>query len=267
VRPQIGLIPIGENPVTGLWEFVHLQSGGEPMLDGDGLALRHDNGNLHLTPDTGIVFVLVPGRGYGDGIYLTELAPYFISKYELTQRQWDRLAVSRGAVDSRDLEGMPATNISWNDINAMWGRELGWCTFPSELQWEHACRGDRATRWWPGDDPQCLIGVANVLHESELHAETARLQPVGLLLPNPFGLHDVHGNVREWCGDTHEASTRMRFGDGLRDEGVNMTHRRVLRGGCYGEGASFAGSAFKASNIPGSRSPSDGVRPVRGVTP
>ena len=273
LTPQAGLLPLGANPVTGLWEFVHLQTGAEPQLGLDGRVLRDAEGRLSLTPETGMVLVLLPGgrvpvadsksQYQADWIPRVELSPFFLSKYELTAEQWDRVSTRRGGHYTDGKTMTPANNISWDDISALWPRELGWCGFPSETQWEYGCRGGTATTWWTGNEEESLKGSGNVRFDNTY----SDIVPVGTLRANGFGLHDVHGNVWEWCGDTYSATADPRTGDGLRDDGVASSVIRVLRGGRWYASPDHAGSAFRNGNSPGYCNEDYGLRPSRGITP
>jgi|GEM_PF-339598 len=270
LTPQAGLLPLGANPVTGLWEFVHLQTGVEPKLGVDGRVLRDAEGRLSLTPETGMVLVLLPGgrvpvadskdQRQADWIPHVELSPFFLSKYELTAEQWDRVSTRRGRHYTDGKTMTPAKNISWDDISALWPRELGWCGFPSETQWEYGCRGGTATTWWTGNKEKSLKGAGKVDYLSGI-------VPVGTLRANGFGLHDVHGNVMEWCGDTYSATADPRAGDGLRDDGVENSVYRVLRGGSFSFAATLARSAYRFNRTPTYQNGFLGVRPSRGITP
>jgi formylglycine-generating enzyme required for sulfatase activity len=274
LTPQTGLLPLGENPVTGLWEFVHLQTGVEPQLGADGRVLRDAEGRLSLTPETGMVMVLLPGgrvpradskdQEQEDWIPNVELSPFFLSKYELTADQWDRVSLRRGMHDTDGKSLTPANDISWDDISAMWSRELGWCGFPSETQWEYGCRAGTATKWWTGNDAKSLVGAANVSHDNKT---STNIQPVNTLRANGFGLHDVHGNVWEWCGDTYSADAVPRVGDGLRDDGVESSVRRVLRGGDGFDSPAIARSADRYGRTPVYSNLGSGLRPSRRITP
>lgn len=268
LTPQAGLLPLGENPATGLWEFVHLQSGSEPMLGADGRVQRSPEGHLTLTPETGMVLVLLPGgrvpkadsdeQEQEDWITSLELAPFFLSKYELTAEQWDRLSLRRGYSYTGGNSLTPANMISWDDITLMWPRELGWCDFPSEMQWEYGCRAGTTSTWWTGEDKAVLSSAANLGDD---------IASIGGLRANAFGLHDVHGNVREWCGDTYNANAKVRVGDGLRDDGVDSSPYRSNRGGGWYDALVSAGSAARLHGAPVNRVRDFGLRPSRRITP
>jgi serine/threonine protein kinase len=100
LTPQEGLIPIGPDRESGLWEFGHLETGR--------IAERDAAGRLASGPDTGLVFVLIPGGSAGE--------PLFISRHPMTRAQWQR--VTRGAEDRAAGEpGLPATRISWHEAH------------------------------------------------------------------------------------------------------------------------------------------------------
>ena len=271
LTPQAGLLPLGENPATGLWEFVHLQSGTEPVLGADGRVQRSPEGHLTLTPETGMVLVLLPGARVPESDSLSQyqqewitsldLAPFFLSKYELTQEQWNRLSPLHNYLEwGNDMT--PARAISWDDINLMWRRELGWCDFPSEMQWEYGCRAGTTSTWWAGNEAKDLQGAENV-------EESDGELPVGTLRANAFGLHDVHGNVTEWCGDTFYALVPPRTGDGLRDEGVveGDYAGRVSRGGSCAGTTEYSTSASRLENDRSYPYRFTGLRPLRRITP
>jgi formylglycine-generating enzyme required for sulfatase activity len=131
-----GLVPLGRNEASGLQEFYSPDTG---ALEVHGLPLpeRDARGRCRLGPHTGMVFVLVPGGDFEVEPGATRsLAPYLISRWEVTRAQWARLRAD-GRTDARELawhdpsndfpfvqreagvEGSPATppghDLDWND--------------------------------------------------------------------------------------------------------------------------------------------------------
>jgi formylglycine-generating enzyme required for sulfatase activity len=136
---------------------------------------------------------------------------------------------------------------------------------PSEAQWEYGCRGGTTSVYWCGDAKESLQGVANLSdaygksHGNEVWGEwepwlddgqTAHAE-VGSYRANAFGLHDVHGNVWEWCLDGHADYSRSAAKDPVGpSEGARL---RVIRGGGYFNGAAIARSAFRLASSPAFR--------------
>ncbi len=114
----------------------------------------------------------------------------------------------------------PAVLLSWSDAEAFcrWlsEREGRRYRLPTEAEWELAARGGADADpgpWWFGDDPARRANVADASLAAVVPAmpETEAwndgfpfLSPVGSFPANPLGLHDVHGNVWEWCLDPHD---------------------------------------------------------------
>ncbi len=92
-------------------------------------------------------------------------------------------------------ESQPVQFMVLEDAEAMaeWLRKTSGAQYavPTEEQWEFACRGGTATPWHYGDNPDSSPRFAWNL------SNAATAKPVGRLLSNPFGLHDLHGNVVE----------------------------------------------------------------------
>jgi formylglycine-generating enzyme required for sulfatase activity len=266
LTPQLGLVPIGPDPDSGLWEFAHLATG-EP-------ARRGADRKLVLRPEVGLVLVLLAGgrvpvaanASDRQDASLTEidLDPFFLSKYEMTQAQWSRIrGWERSGRAERTPSLMPASDLSWDDCQVALQGNAGWLRLPSEAQWEFGCRATTTTTWWPGDRAEDLLGVAHLAFDREDNS-AGGAQAIGALRANPFGLHDVHGNLWEWCQDALGSSAR-RTGDGLRDEAGAAN--RVGRGGAFWNGAANARSSLRSGSAPDNRDGARGLRPARGITP
>lgn len=302
LTPQLGLLPLRRDARSDLWEFVDLMTGIEPERD-------PATQELLLTGETGVVFVLIPGGtglmgsqaqdvgaphfvqahlSHENPLHEVTLAPFFLSKYELTQGQWLRFTGDNPSYynPTSNLEGHqhdlvhPVERVTWNDCTLELGH-LG-LELPTEAQWEYAARAGSTTAWAPGDEREYLEGYANLADQAaeragavwpevgdwpELDDGWAASARAGSFEPNAFGLFDMHGNVWEWCADSYEESylTPERPGDGLREGAVGTT--RVNRGGSYKHTAEKARSSYRNQSAADLVADVMGLRPARALQP
>jgi len=121
--------------------------------------------------------------------------PYYVGRYEVTQEQW-KLVMGRNP-SNFEGEGCPVDSVSWDDCQ-IFLRRAGWgLRLPTEAEWEYACYAGTTAESSFGDIRQQL-GKYAWTYEPGRDGKT---HPVGLKLPNPWGLYDMHGNAREWCQD------------------------------------------------------------------
>ena len=139
----------------------------------------------------------------------------------------------------------PVVNVSWNDAQAFAGACNRFCSLipgkrlkfrlPTELEWEYACRAGSPHDFWFGPDFADLERFGNVTDATKrrdcpqwkgLDSESGFrfTSPVDHFSPNPFGLHDLHGNVRQWCHDQIFPDPSSRFAG---------QPCRVIRGGAW----------------------------------
>jgi formylglycine-generating enzyme required for sulfatase activity len=161
---------------------------------------------------------------------VTNSAPFYMGKFEVTQQQYEALA---GSNPSKAVNAsFPVEMVSWIDARAFC-EKLATKTgkhvqLPTEAQWEYACRAGTTT----------LFNWGNELDLSRANVKGDKIMPVGSFKPNAFGLQDMHGNVWEWCNDYYadayykESPPRDPPGPVQSPYG----NARVLRGGsCRGD--------------------------------
>jgi formylglycine-generating enzyme required for sulfatase activity len=123
---------------------------------------------------------------------------------------------------------------------------------PTESEWEYACRAGTTTKFSFGEASQCSEDTFCVVAHDHLwwigNNTPARYgpKPVGSRQPNPWGLHDMHGNVMEWCLDWYGPYPPAEATDPTGPaEGV----QKVLRGGGWGMNLGFARSAMRLMRV------------------
>jgi formylglycine-generating enzyme required for sulfatase activity len=183
---------------------------------------------------------------------------YWMGKYEVTQGEYETVMgnnpsyfngvrqvwdpQSQTEIDrdfGTDLT-RPVETVSWNDAVAycaaltererLAGRIAPDSVYrlPTEVEWEYACRAWTSTRFSYGDDP----GYTNLTNYAWCWDNSdGQTHPVGEKLPNPWGLHDMHGNVFEWCQDW---VGDYAGGIALDPQGPVVGSYRVIRGGYWG---------------------------------
>ena len=127
---------------------------------------------------------------------------------------------------------------------------------PSEAEWECACRAGSETEFCLGDEEAELWEYAWFRRNSG-----GKAHEVGDRLANAWGLHDLHGNVWEWCEDSWHEDYEGAAADGTAWTEGGTPHR-VVHGGCFDGGAVRCRSAGRLSNGPGDGGQDLGFRPA-----
>jgi len=194
--------------------------------------------------------------------------PFYMGVCEVTQAQWQAVmgTESKPAAGSGRREGMlwggeayaqsgddnAANYISWEDagrfckaLSKKTGRKVA---LPTEAQWEYACRAGSRTVYGFGDDASRLGDYAwyrdNAYGKKEKYPHA-----VGRKKANAWGLHDMHGNVWEWCTDWYADSyAKAKTADPKGPAGGKY---RVLRGGSWYSTPQVCRAAYRPGNSPG----------------
>ncbi|MBN1396272.1 MAG: formylglycine-generating enzyme family protein [Pirellulales bacterium] len=119
---------------------------------------------------------------------------------------------------------------------------------PTEAEWEYACRAGTETAYSFGDDPEKLDDYA-------WHADNSEEQyhKTGEKKPNPWGLHDMHGNVCEWCLDEYVADRYSQLKGNPVESPLNVvakSYPQVVRGGAWTDEAELLRSAARRPSNP-----------------
>jgi formylglycine-generating enzyme required for sulfatase activity len=180
---------------------------------------------------------------------------FWMRKYLVTQEDYLSVVGSNPSYFT-GYQDLPVESLSWHDATnycaeltqqeqAAGRVPAGWVyRLPTEAEWEYACRAGTTTRFYYGDD----LGYTNLTNYGWFADNSDSVtQPVGLLLPNAWGLYDMAGNVWEWCRDWYGSYP----GGSLIDpQGPVAGTYRVMRGGsCYNVGR-YLRSARRLNNLP-----------------
>jgi formylglycine-generating enzyme required for sulfatase activity len=155
---------------------------------------------------------------------------FWMADSQVTQELWRAISGGKNPSFYRNALS-PVDGVNWDDCQ-IWIRQLRKhheslkIALPTEAQWEYACRAGSTTAYCFGDDPEELpkygwfAGNPGLLTSSVKH-----------LLPNDWGLYDMHGNVWEWCSDWYDYYKKV---PSLDPSGPSKGTDRVVRGGDWG---------------------------------
>jgi formylglycine-generating enzyme required for sulfatase activity len=187
---------------------------------------------------------------------------FAIGRYPVTFDEYDYFCAATKRLKPRD-EGWgrgrrPVINVSWEDAQAY----VGWLSketgsiyrLPTEAEWEFACRAASTTPYSFGDQ----ISTADANYSGSKIAQTT---DVGSYPANAWGLHDMHGNVWEWCGDAKREYNPQHIVDPIGS--TDVTAYRVTRGGSWSVGVRYLRSAFRHADAPAYRANDVGFRCAR----
>ena len=154
---------------------------------------------------------------------------FYLGSHLVTQGQWEAV-MGRNPSHFKGGPEHPVERVSWDDVQQFLQRlnereATGTYRLPSEAEWEYACRAGSTTAYYLGEDVDQLDAYGWYGGKME------STQPVGQKLPNAWGLHDLLGNVWEWCHDGRRTYTVAAVVDpmGPTEAGAE----RAIRGGSW----------------------------------
>ncbi|AFY70674.1 Sulphatase-modifying factor protein [Thalassoporum mexicanum PCC 7367] len=261
-------IPIAQNYAADYGDIYSLSS--IPRDLGQLQSNRQIGFKEPLDPGIALEMALIPGGEYlmgasrshlGEAIHespqhTVQLPTFTIGRYPITQAQW--LTTFSRNPSYFQGENLPVDSVSWEDAVEFCDR-LSHKTkrsyrLPTEAEWEYACRAGSQTPFYFGEilEPELANYYATGVKSTT---------PVDQFPANGFGLHDMHGNVREWCLDCWHSSYEGAPTDGSAWQGGNSKDR-VLRGGSWFLSADCCTSSARISSQRDNRSYYYGFRVV-----
>lgn len=173
------------------------------------------SGDAFKDPATGMEMIFVKGGCYqmgdtfGDGapeekpVHDVCVSDFYMGKHEVTQGQWKRIMGNNPSSFSGCGDNCPVEHVSWNDaqnfirrLNSQSGKGY---RLPTEAEWEYAARsGGKSEKFAGGADVNTVAWYDG--------NSSSKAHPAGQKLPNGLGLHDMSGNVWEWCNDWYDGT-------------------------------------------------------------
>jgi len=210
-----------------------------------------------ITNDLGMKFAWIPAGTFvmGSGTFVMGSPPeseegrssnetshkvtitkgFYMGIYTVTQEQWESVMEINPSSSNKGAK-MPVTDVSWDDcqyfIKKLNAKTDGGYRFPTEAEWEYACRAGTTTAYSFGDNLK--------IRDSNIYGNS--IKAVGSYKPNAFGLYDMHGNVWEWCENWFAPYPKGAVTD---PKGPAKGKYRVLRGGAFNGDALGANSSVR----------------------
>jgi formylglycine-generating enzyme required for sulfatase activity len=193
-------------------------------------------------------------------IHEVRLDSFYIGKYPVTQKQWQKVMGANPSHFVRE-KNHPVESVSWYDVQVFLAKlnERTGKTYrlPTEAEWECAARCGGKKERWAGTSDEGQLGKY-AWYKSNAGGRT---HAVGKKKANEYGIYDMSGNVLEWCNDWYNQDF-YRHSILANPQGVVSGSMRSVRGGSWNFIARCAQSAFRAGASPDRAYPTIGFRLV-----
>jgi formylglycine-generating enzyme required for sulfatase activity len=213
------------------------------------------------------------GRSVNEVQHEVRLSGFFMSKYEVTQKEY--AALMRTNPSKYQSDNNPVEQVDWFDAvrfcnersrregltpaytingnSVTWNRAADGYRLPTEAEWEYACRA--------GGSGPYSTNRAN-FNKNLRQRGGIKTNSVGSVDANPWGLYDMHGNVWEWCWDWFNAYPT---GSQTDPAGPALGTTRVVRGGGWYTSTEQLRAAYRGADAPDYKDDSLGFRLVRSI--
>lgn len=216
----------------------------------------------HVDPLTGVTFLRVPsgkflfGKSKKQKVHISK--DFYLGKFEVTQKQWRQVMGSdswkiaqrrsKQLCPTREGDNFPVGWLSHDDVMKFIERVNSISKhsyrLPTEAEFEYAARAGGNFDYTFGDNPEKLCEYGNVADQSMQdlfpHWKVAPCDdgfnhpaPVGSFKPNPWGFHDMVGNLWNWTSDWHSSSKEPSNQMIIDPKGPPSGEFRVKKGGCF----------------------------------
>lgn len=192
----------------------------------------------------------------------------YVGIHLVTQEEWQAVMANNPS-EFKGEKNLPVDSVSWDDCQLfcqkLSTREKRPYRLPTEAEWEYACRAGTTTPFHFGETlntDQANFNGRYVYGTGKQGAYREKTTPVGSFPANAWGLHDMHGNLWQWCQDWHGGLPQKEVVD---PHGPKTGKYRSLRGGSWGNHPVFCRAANRNYSEPATRTEYYGLRVCFGL--
>jgi formylglycine-generating enzyme required for sulfatase activity len=195
-------------------------------------------------------------------VHKAELDGFYMDRFEVTRDEFEKV-MGFNPSSAKGCGNCPVTNVTWQEADA-YCKKLG-KRLPTEAEWEYACRAGTKTPFFWGvtiTDEQANFDASKPYGGSPAGMFKGKVVPVGSYPPNGWNLHDMTGNVAEWCSDWYDIAY---YGNspGVNPKGPAAGKLKVVRGGSWSSDGNGLRSANRSAYNPDLRLGVIGFRCVK----
>jgi formylglycine-generating enzyme len=179
---------------------------------------------------------------------------FYLGVYTVTQEQWKEV-MGNNLSEFKGEKNLPVETVSWDNcqefIKKLKEKDKKPYRLPTEAEWEYSCRAGTTTPFHFGETistDQANYRGNFIYGDGKKGVVRNKTTPVGSFPANAWGLHDMHGNVFQWCQDWHDDYPQK---DVVDPQGPEAGDLRVMRGGSWNGDPGNCRSAYRGGYVPG----------------